>query len=498
MELKKEVKKPKLIRYSWLQRIEQTQFAGTMYHICDIIENTLSESDFMSLPKHKLLESNSVLQSMTKLIRGHRLTEKIADLHKLQKRLISSMLHDTSPAYIEFADDREHREAGKIVHEWLRRIGKRHYDMGIDRLAGNIHLSRTEYRKKIEIQEAAREFGMEAKINRLFEINNELIDIHVKRNLSLVDRERQSSMGKQRKVVYADLAMFLNMFNSYYHAAPDPDLYRRLHNQLYKLMNPGRAQYLRIQTMRKKRLLKESVEEQKLKIKEQNNDETINNDEAMKPNDSIFQQNIREAVVNQIVEEQSISEPVAKALKAVPRQYFVDEEHAAESYHDKPLPIKSGQTISQITTVALQTQLLDVKPGDRVLEIGTGSGYQAAVLSRLGCEVYSMERIEALMLLARSNLEKMSPLPNVITVLADGNDGLPQYGPYDGIIVTCGAPEIPKKLMKQLAVGGKMVVPVGTDKQEMIVVQRVDTEEYVTTSHGAYVFVPMLKGTVKR
>ncbi len=214
--------------------------------------------------------------------------------------------------------------------------------------------------------------------------------------------------------------------------------------------------------------------------------------------ESIFQQNIRYAVLNQIAEEQSISQRVIEAMKAVPRQYFVMDELQAESYDDRPLPIASGQTISQITTVAIQTDLLDARKGDKVLEVGTGSGYQAAILAEMGCKVYSVERIEELSQVASDNLAKLDSVPDITIVVADGFEGLPQHAPYDGIIVTCGAPAIPEKLMKQLAIGGRMVVPVGVKMQEMLVIKRTDENEYSTTSAGHFTFVPMLKGVIKR
>lgn len=218
----------------------------------------------------------------------------------------------------------------------------------------------------------------------------------------------------------------------------------------------------------------------------------------MKAQDSILQQNLRHAVLNQIAEEQSISSRVIDAMKAVPRQYFVSEELWSQTYDDKPLPIASGQTISQITTVAIQTDLLDAHPGNKVLEIGTGSGYQAAILAKLGCKVFTIERIYDLWEIANENIDKLDFKSDIVTVFADGYDGLAQFGPYDRIIVTCGAPSVPEKLMSQLTIGGKMVIPVGEKMQEMLVVEKIDDEEYSTTSAGRFTFVPMLKGVVKQ
>lgn len=218
----------------------------------------------------------------------------------------------------------------------------------------------------------------------------------------------------------------------------------------------------------------------------------------MMTSDSIFQQNLRHVVLNQIEEESSISKRVIEAMKEVPRHYFVADELQLDSYDDKPLPIASGQTISQITTVAIQTNLLNVHKGDKVLEIGTGSGYQSAILSQLGCKVYSIERIEELFYIAKKNLSKLDSKPDITISFGDGFEGLPQFAPYDAIIVTCGASSIPDKLIKQLVVGGKMVVPVGVKTQEMLVIEKVDDNEYTTNSAGYFSFVPMIKGIVKR
>ncbi|MGI6047705.1 MAG: protein-L-isoaspartate(D-aspartate) O-methyltransferase [Petrimonas sp.] len=211
--------------------------------------------------------------------------------------------------------------------------------------------------------------------------------------------------------------------------------------------------------------------------------------------DSLFQQNLRNKVMDQIALNHFISEEVISAMKNVPRHLFVskDQQHAA--YRDEPLPIASGQTISQITTVAIQTDLLKMKKGNKVLEIGTGSGYQAAILCELGFEVYSIERHKKLHLKAKEILSNLE-YENIVLVHGDGFDGLLQFAPFDGILITCGAPEIPEKLLEQLAIGGRMVVPVGEKLQEMMVVEKTDEKDYNTTGAGYFRFVPMLKGIV--
>jgi len=164
------------------------------------------------------------------------------------------------------------------------------------------------------------------------------------------------------------------------------------------------------------------------------------------------------------------------------------------AYKDQAFPIGAGQTISQPFTVAMQTQLLQVEPYDKILEIGTGSGYQAAVLLEMGATVYTIERQKELYLKTQSILPKIGYNPKCF--YGDGYKGLPTYGPFDKIIITAGAPVIPEDLLTQLKVGGRMVIPMGPrEKQTMYVVVKTSETEYYKESHGTYVFVPMLKGT---
>lgn len=213
--------------------------------------------------------------------------------------------------------------------------------------------------------------------------------------------------------------------------------------------------------------------------------------------DGLFQQKqrLRHEVMDRIAGRHAISNEVILAMKNVPRHLFVDENQRYAAYLDEPLPIASGQTISQITTVALQTGLLNTKRGDKVLEIGTGSGYQTAILCELGCRLYSMERHKKLYLTAKENLSALG-YKDAVLIHGDGFNGLPQWAPFNGILITCGAPEIPEELLVQLMIGGRMVVPVGEKLQEMVVIEKTGETSYTTTGAGYFRFVPMLKGTV--
>lgn len=188
-------------------------------------------------------------------------------------------------------------------------------------------------------------------------------------------------------------------------------------------------------------------------------------------------------------------EQVLEALAAVPRHAFMDSSFVNFAYRDQAFPIGAGQTISQPYTVAFQTLLLDVFPFCKVLEVGTGSGYQAAVLCELKAKVYTIERQRELYNNAQQLLPELGYNP--FFFLGDGYKGLPTYGPFDRILVTAGAPYVPEELLQQLVVGGKMVIPVGTgDHQEMLLITRVDVDDFKTEKHGTFVFVPLLKGTV--
>ena len=202
----------------------------------------------------------------------------------------------------------------------------------------------------------------------------------------------------------------------------------------------------------------------------------------------------RRLVLENIAKRTNIADKVIEAMNRVPRQLFVDEKFEPIAYDDKPLPIAAKQTISQIYTVAVQTNLLKLQAGDSVLEIGTGSGYQTAILCELGYRVYSIERHEVLYQMAKQNLEKLNY--DATLIYGDGFKGLPEHAPFDAILLTCGAPDIPSKLIEQLKVNGKMVAPIGVDMQEMMVVHKVSEHQTRITKEGAYRFVPMLSGKV--
>lgn len=192
------------------------------------------------------------------------------------------------------------------------------------------------------------------------------------------------------------------------------------------------------------------------------------------------------------LQRRGIEPRILTALETVPRERFVPESLQPRAYEDTSLPIGHGQTISQPYTVAYMTQLLDVQPGNRVLEIGTGSGYQTAILCALGATVWSVELVPELASRAHRILESLDYRPTII--VGDGWSGYPEAAPYDRIIVTAAAPEIPMTLARQLVLGGKMVVPVGEKDQSMYLVTRVSESEFdVYASSQRFRFVPFVR-----
>lgn len=183
---------------------------------------------------------------------------------------------------------------------------------------------------------------------------------------------------------------------------------------------------------------------------------------------------------------------VLQAIAKIPRHLFLDSGFLDFAYQDKAFPISANQTISQPYTVAFQTELLQVKPKDKILEIGTGSGYQTAVLVALKAEVYSIERQSELYYKTKKELPKLGFVAKKI-ILGDGYLGLPEYAPYDGIIVTAGAPYVPKPLLSQLKIGGKLVIPVGDKTQIMTLFTRVSEKEFKKKEFHTFSFVPFLK-----
>ncbi len=188
-------------------------------------------------------------------------------------------------------------------------------------------------------------------------------------------------------------------------------------------------------------------------------------------------------------------EVVLSAIGSTPRHIFVDEALSIRAYEDVSLPIGFGQTISQPYIVARMSEILrNGKPLDKVLEVGTGCGYQTAVISKLAKAVYSVERIRPLVMKARGHLRELKCL-NVKLGHADGNIGIAEYAPFDGIIVTAAASHMPQDLLDQLAVGGRLVIPMGTDEQILYLVERHTQKDYRHTKLEPVKFVPLLGGT---
>jgi len=215
----------------------------------------------------------------------------------------------------------------------------------------------------------------------------------------------------------------------------------------------------------------------------------------MEQKDTLLHQGLRRKLVDGLKIKGIRDEEVLRAIGNVQRHLFMESGFLNFAYKDQAFPIGAGQTISQPYTVAFQTQLLQVEKNDKVLEVGTGSGYQAAVLVEMGARVYTIERQKELYNKVHKFLPSIGYKPACF--FGDGYKGLPNFAPFDKIIVTAGAPSVPADLKTQLRVGGRMVIPVGdSNKQEMFVVTRQSEEEFKTEKHGRFMFVPMLKGTV--
>ncbi len=211
-----------------------------------------------------------------------------------------------------------------------------------------------------------------------------------------------------------------------------------------------------------------------------------------KPTDSYRHQGLRKLLV-QTIRQKGISDPaVLDAILKVPRHFFFDSSFLEYAYEDKPFAIGAGQTISQPYTVAFQSELLQIKKGERVLEIGTGSGYQACILAELGARVFTIERQKLLF----DRTSKFLPSLGYVTIktfYGDGYKGLPAFGPFDKMIVTAAAPYVPDELLKQLKPGGTLVIPVGADDvQIMTTITKLADNTFETKEYGTFRFVPML------
>ncbi len=208
--------------------------------------------------------------------------------------------------------------------------------------------------------------------------------------------------------------------------------------------------------------------------------------------DSYRHKGLRMRLMAELEQKGITSSAVLKAIGNVPRHLFIESGFINFAYKDMAFPIAAGQTISQPYTVAFQTQLLNIAKGEKVLEVGTGSGYQAAVLAEMGASLYTIERQYELYRITKPLLESMGY--HIRFYFGDGYKGLPDEAPFNKIIVTAGAPFVPEALLLQLAVGGVMVIPVGDVKQKMIKIVRLSDEEFEQTDMGICAFVPMLEG----
>jgi protein-L-isoaspartate(D-aspartate) O-methyltransferase len=210
----------------------------------------------------------------------------------------------------------------------------------------------------------------------------------------------------------------------------------------------------------------------------------------MNKEDNYLYKGLRKKLVEELRNKGIKDERVLKAIESVPRHFFVASGLERLAYEDQALPIEEGQTISQPYTVAFQLELLNIEPDNKVLEIGTGSGYNAAVMCQMGAKVFSIERISRLYKNAQYLLNSLGYKCQLF--LGDGSEGKAAYAPYDRIIVTAGATDIPKPLIEQLKIGGRLVIPIGHNTQEMTLLVKHSETEVEITKHGNFVFVPLV------
>ncbi len=215
-----------------------------------------------------------------------------------------------------------------------------------------------------------------------------------------------------------------------------------------------------------------------------------------KGEDTYMHKGLRRQLINLLREKGIRDERVLDAMNAIPRHWFLDSAFGKIAYEDRAFPIGEGQTISQPYTVAYQTELLNIQRNDKVLEIGTGSTYQATVLAEMGARVYTIERQKKLYEFQQKNYLFRHTYPNIKFFYGDGYEGLPTFAPFDKVIITAAAPSVPPKLIQQLCIGGVMVIPVDAEKKGVQRMLRITKGEdgVQTETFDDFSFVPMLKG----
>ena len=203
----------------------------------------------------------------------------------------------------------------------------------------------------------------------------------------------------------------------------------------------------------------------------------------------------RKKLIEKLILKGITDKKVLNAIYNIPRHFFIEKDFEDFAYDDKAFPISAKQTISQPFTVAFQTEKLNIQEGEKVLEVGTGSGYQTAILIFLKAEVYSVERIFELNRNSKKILSKLSLKPKQI-IWSDGYLGLREHAPFNKIIVTAGSKDIPSELLNQLKIGGKMIIPIGELNQKMFLIKKTSENDFEKTDLGSFKFVPMLKNRI--
>lgn len=213
--------------------------------------------------------------------------------------------------------------------------------------------------------------------------------------------------------------------------------------------------------------------------------------------DSFKHKGMRKQLISKLRKDKRIvNEAIFDAFDKIPRHFFLDLAFVEQAYSNIAFQIGAGQTISHPITVAFQTQLLDVKRGDKILEIGTGSGFQTCILCQMGAKVFSIERQRELFMKAKKIIHDLNYTPRLS--FGDGYKGVPAFAPFDKIIVTCGAPEVPQILLDQLKIGGIIIIPIGEGSEQIMKrITKISEKETEEVEYGTFKFVPMLEKTVK-